>query len=199
MNFCGPNSNKRRFFSAIQFLFNKLWIQSEHFLTFGSGFSAHLLQGIYSLEDLDRLVGTKLPTINTFSPTFWEISKCKGVCMYTCMFTCTQQNSNFFWDGTVHCFPGPLHWECPHNHSQSACTQWLRPHHRPCKYSCFISPSEEERDENLPAAIGWCTCLLTILTIDFVWSGFDPPALKPSPRAAHVVDFSRVSLQLHAL
>eukprot|EP00066_Takifugu_rubripes_P022628 XP_011611894.1 PREDICTED: LOW QUALITY PROTEIN: stabilin-1-like [Takifugu rubripes] len=39
---------------------------------------AHLLQGIYSLEDLDRLVGTKLPTMNTFSPTSWEISKCKG-------------------------------------------------------------------------------------------------------------------------
>ncbi|XP_035517937.1 stabilin-1 [Morone saxatilis] len=38
---------------------------------------AHYLQGIYSIEDLDKLVGSKLPTMN--APTFWEISNHSGV------------------------------------------------------------------------------------------------------------------------
>ncbi|CAF91429.1 unnamed protein product, partial [Tetraodon nigroviridis] len=44
---------------------------------------SHLVPGIYSIEDLDRLVGTKLGTMNP--PTVWEVSKCNGVRMYTHM------------------------------------------------------------------------------------------------------------------
>ncbi|KAM9361358.1 stabilin-1 [Symphorus nematophorus] len=38
---------------------------------------AHFLQGIYSLEDIYGLVGSKLPTLNP--PTSWEISNSSGV------------------------------------------------------------------------------------------------------------------------
>uniref|UniRef100_UPI0037E9B06F stabilin-1 n=1 Tax=Semicossyphus pulcher TaxID=241346 RepID=UPI0037E9B06F len=38
---------------------------------------AHFLQGVFSVEDLDRLVGSKLPTLNP--PTHWEISNRSGV------------------------------------------------------------------------------------------------------------------------
>ncbi|XP_029908219.1 stabilin-1 isoform X3 [Myripristis murdjan] len=38
---------------------------------------AHFLSGIYSVEDLDGLVGVSLPTLN--SPTHWEISNSSGM------------------------------------------------------------------------------------------------------------------------
>ncbi|KAK5871975.1 hypothetical protein PBY51_012712 [Eleginops maclovinus] len=38
---------------------------------------AHILLGIYSLEDLEKRVGSRLPTMNP--PTFWEISNSSGV------------------------------------------------------------------------------------------------------------------------
>lgn len=85
-----------------------------------------------------------------FPPHFGKLASARG---YVCARARALNKTLIFlcslgW--IVHCFPGPLHWECPHNRSQSACPQRLHPHHRPCKYSCFIGPSEEERDENLP-------------------------------------------------
>lgn len=41
------------------------------------GCSAHYLLGIYSREDLDTLVGSKLPTLNP--NTHWEIRNYSGV------------------------------------------------------------------------------------------------------------------------
>ncbi|XP_076599998.1 stabilin-1 [Chaetodon auriga] len=38
---------------------------------------AHFLQGFYAVEDLDRLVGSKLPTLNP--STYWEISNSSGM------------------------------------------------------------------------------------------------------------------------
>uniref|UniRef100_A0A3Q1H6B8 Stabilin 1 n=1 Tax=Anabas testudineus TaxID=64144 RepID=A0A3Q1H6B8_ANATE len=53
---------------------NSFWISRHrlsHFLR------AHLLMGIYSIEDLDKLASSRLPTLN--SPTSWEISHNGGV------------------------------------------------------------------------------------------------------------------------
>ncbi|XP_027134621.1 stabilin-1 isoform X2 [Larimichthys crocea] len=53
---------------------DRFWISRHnlpHFLR------AHILPGVYSVEDLDKLVGSKQPTLNP--PTFWEISNSSGV------------------------------------------------------------------------------------------------------------------------
>ncbi|TMS19741.1 Stabilin-1, partial [Larimichthys crocea] len=53
---------------------DRFWISRHnlpHFLR------AHILPGIYSVEDLDKLVGSKQPTLNP--PTFWEISNSSGM------------------------------------------------------------------------------------------------------------------------
>ncbi|XP_054473785.1 stabilin-1 [Anoplopoma fimbria] len=50
------------------------WTSRHHLPHF---LRAHILQGIYSVEDLDRLVGSRLPTMNP--PTHWEISNSSGV------------------------------------------------------------------------------------------------------------------------
>ncbi|KAM7006971.1 LOW QUALITY PROTEIN: stabilin-1 [Tautogolabrus adspersus] len=53
---------------------DSFWTNRHHLPYF---LRAHFLQGIYSVEDLDRLVGSKLPTLNP--PTHWEISNRSGV------------------------------------------------------------------------------------------------------------------------
>ncbi|XP_044021457.1 stabilin-1 isoform X1 [Siniperca chuatsi] len=53
---------------------DSFWTSRHHLPHF---LRAHILPGIYSVEDLDRLVGTRLPTLN--SPTYWEISNSSGV------------------------------------------------------------------------------------------------------------------------
>ncbi|XP_041639647.1 stabilin-1 isoform X2 [Cheilinus undulatus] len=50
------------------------WTNRHHLPYF---LGAHFLQGVYSVGDLDGLVGRKLPTLN--SPTHWEISNRSGV------------------------------------------------------------------------------------------------------------------------
>ncbi|XP_047440209.1 stabilin-1 [Mugil cephalus] len=50
------------------------WTSRHHLPHF---LRAHFLQGIYSLEDLDKLVGSRVPTLNT--PTQWEINNSSGV------------------------------------------------------------------------------------------------------------------------
>ncbi|XP_036956541.1 stabilin-1 isoform X1 [Acanthopagrus latus] len=53
---------------------NSFWTNRHrlpHFLR------AHFLPGFYSREDLDRLVGKKLPTLNP--PTYWEVTNSSGV------------------------------------------------------------------------------------------------------------------------
>ncbi|KAI3369756.1 hypothetical protein L3Q82_024579, partial [Scortum barcoo] len=56
------------------------WTSRHRFCLTSCGqslYMAHFLPGIYSIEDLDKLVGTKLPTLNP--PTQWEISNSSGV------------------------------------------------------------------------------------------------------------------------
>ncbi|XP_070693552.1 stabilin-1 [Pempheris klunzingeri] len=54
---------------------DKFWRSRHHLPHF---LRAHFLLGIYSVEDLGRLVGSRLPTLNP--PTFWEISNSsKGI------------------------------------------------------------------------------------------------------------------------
>ncbi|MEQ2219764.1 hypothetical protein XENOCAPTIV_023357, partial [Xenoophorus captivus] len=43
------------------------------------GFRAHYLLGVYSVEDLDNLLGHRLPTLNP--STKWEIRNVSGVRM----------------------------------------------------------------------------------------------------------------------
>ncbi|XP_071349438.1 stabilin-1 [Trachinotus anak] len=50
------------------------WTSRHHLPHF---LRAHILPGIYSVEDLDRLVGSRLPTLNP--PTSWEIKNSSGV------------------------------------------------------------------------------------------------------------------------
>lgn len=100
---------------------------------FPSDFRAHILQGLYSIEDLDGLVGSKVPSMNP--PTFWDVSKCKGVRIYACACGCGQQEDNYLLlHENGHCCPGPVHWSRPHSLLQPACAQWLHPHRRPCMY-----------------------------------------------------------------
>ncbi|XP_049894320.1 stabilin-1 [Epinephelus moara] len=66
-----PSREALRNMSSAEDMF---WTSRHHLPHF---LRAHFLLGIYSVEDLDRLVGTKLPTLNP--PTYWEISNSSGV------------------------------------------------------------------------------------------------------------------------
>lgn len=46
------------------------WVHRHHVLHF---IRSHILLGVYSVEDLDKLVGSKVSTLNT--PTKWEVTK----------------------------------------------------------------------------------------------------------------------------
>lgn len=50
------------------------WTSRHHLPLF---IRSHILLGIYSLEDLEKRVGSRLPTMNP--PTYWEISNSTGV------------------------------------------------------------------------------------------------------------------------
>uniref|UniRef100_A0A3B4V977 Stabilin 1 n=1 Tax=Seriola dumerili TaxID=41447 RepID=A0A3B4V977_SERDU len=50
------------------------WTSRHHLPHF---LRAHILPGMYSIEDLDRLVGSRLPTLNP--PTSWEINNSSGM------------------------------------------------------------------------------------------------------------------------
>uniref|UniRef100_A0A8C5D509 Stabilin 1 n=1 Tax=Gouania willdenowi TaxID=441366 RepID=A0A8C5D509_GOUWI len=62
-------------------------VQSQSFLP--DVHRAHILDGVYSVEDLDRLVGTKLPSLHP--QTKWEITNSSGVTTTT-MFTTVVHN-----------------------------------------------------------------------------------------------------------
>ncbi|XP_034020839.1 stabilin-1 [Thalassophryne amazonica] len=66
-----PSREALRNMSSAQDLFWTSRLHMPHFIR------SHFLPGFYSREDLDRLVGTKLPSLNT--PTQWKISNSSGV------------------------------------------------------------------------------------------------------------------------
>lgn len=139
---CGPPPLSQRCSSHLLSLQDRwlmsstdwMCVQMEHFHRRYTASRSHLVLGIYSVEDLDALVGTKLPTMNP--PTLWEVSKCNGVCMHArmekvtippafgciCVCICIC--------GVSFCGPEPLRRKRPHHHRQSACSQRLHPHHR---------------------------------------------------------------------